>query len=185
MKPILFIFSGLPATGKSTLSKLIAKKYNAVYLRIDTVEQALRDLCHFDVQGEGYRLSYRIASDNLNLQHNVVSDSCNPIDLACQEWENVAKNSESLFTNIEIICSDKEEHKRQIETRISDVKGLKLPTWEYIESCEYHLWDSKRMIIDTANKSVDESFIEFQKSRTKVLIQKIRGAEYSVLLKFW
>lgn len=44
MKAILSILSGLPASAKSTLSKLIVKEYNAAYLRIDTVEQGLKDL---------------------------------------------------------------------------------------------------------------------------------------------
>jgi hypothetical protein len=73
-------FCGLPGSGKSTLARAVARRYNAVYLRIDTVEQALRDLCSVDVQGEGYRLAYRIASDNLRLGHSVVADSCNPIE---------------------------------------------------------------------------------------------------------
>ncbi len=60
--PILYIFSGLPGSGKSTLAKRLARLHNAAYLRIDTVEQALRDLCEVPVQGEGYRLSYRVAS---------------------------------------------------------------------------------------------------------------------------
>jgi len=38
IKPILFILSGLPASGKSTFAKLIAKEYHAIYLRIDTIE---------------------------------------------------------------------------------------------------------------------------------------------------
>ncbi len=62
---MLYIFSGLPGSGKSTLSKWLSAHLGAVYLRIDTIEQALRDLCAFDVQGEGYRLAYRIARDNL------------------------------------------------------------------------------------------------------------------------
>jgi hypothetical protein len=66
MKPTLFIFSGLPGSGKTTLSKRLAKSKKAVYLRIDTVEQALRDFS-LDVQGEGYGLCYRIAFDNLEL----------------------------------------------------------------------------------------------------------------------
>ncbi len=89
-KPILFIFSGLPATGKSTLAKSISSKFSAIYLRVDTIEQGLRELCNFDAQGEGYQLSYRIATDNLNLGVNVVADSCNPIDLTRNEWEKVA-----------------------------------------------------------------------------------------------
>ena len=58
-KAILFIFSGLPAVGKSTLAKSVVKYFEAVYLRIDTIEQGLKDLCHIDV--EGGRLSVGIS----------------------------------------------------------------------------------------------------------------------------
>ncbi|MDL2277324.1 AAA family ATPase [Parabacteroides sp. OttesenSCG-928-G07] len=159
-KPILFILSGLPASGKSSLAKLIAREYNAVYLRIDTIEQALRDLCNYDVQGEGYRLAYRIASNNLDLGHNVVADSCNPIDLTRREWEAVATQSNSRYINIEVICSDKEEHKRRAENRCAEVEGLKLPTWDEIQRREYHAWETDRIVIDTAGKSIEESFYE-------------------------
>ncbi len=174
MKPILFIFSGLPATGKSTLAKLIAKEYNAVYLRIDTIEQGLRDLCNVDVQGEGYRLSYRITSDNLKLDRNVVSDSCNPIYLTRKEWEEVAKENNSLFINIEIICSDKKTHRSRAETRKNEVKNLKLLTWEEIENREYHLWEKENIIIDTANQSIEESFSELKGQIKQYLENQIR-----------
>ena len=61
-KGILFIFSGLPAVGKSTLAKYVVKEFGAVYLRIDTIEQGLKDLCRINVGGEGYRLAYRMAA---------------------------------------------------------------------------------------------------------------------------
>ncbi|WP_455626492.1 AAA family ATPase [Parabacteroides sp.] len=38
MKPILFILLGLPGSGKSTLSRFLARKYKIPYLRIDTIE---------------------------------------------------------------------------------------------------------------------------------------------------
>ncbi|HAS45487.1 MAG TPA: kinase [Microscillaceae bacterium] len=158
--PILFIMSGLPASGKSTLSKLIAQRFQAVYLRIDTVEQGLRDLCNLKVEGEGYRLSYRIAQDNLQLGLNVVADSCNSIALTRNEWEAVAKVNDSFFINIEVICSSKNEHKTRAETRKSEITHLKLPTWNDIEKREYHPWDRERIIVDTANKSVLESINE-------------------------
>ena len=50
-KAILFIFSGLPAVGKSTLAMSVVKHFGAVYLRIDTIEQGLKDLCRINVEG--------------------------------------------------------------------------------------------------------------------------------------
>ncbi len=164
---VLFILSGLPGTGKSTLGKLLAKEYNAVYLRIDTIEQGLRDLCLCDVQGEGYRLAYRIAADNLKLGLSVVADSCNPIELTRNEWEEVAKNSGSEFINIEIICSDEAEHRQRVETRESDITGLQLPTWKQIENRKYDLWKAECIRIDTAHRTVEECFQE--------LIEKINN----------
>jgi len=172
MKPILFILSGLPASGKSTLAKFISIEYKAVYLRIDTIEQGLRDLCHFEVQGEGYRLAYRIASDNLNLAHNVVADSCNPIMLTRREWEEIAIQNESIFINIEVVCSDKEEHRKRIETRKADIKGLKLPTWDEVENREYHSWETERVIIDTTNKSIEDCFKELN-NKIKLFLKQI------------
>ncbi len=84
--PILYIFSGLPGSGKSTLSQMVAQQLRAVYLRIDTIEQGLRELCAIDAQSEGYRLAYRIASDNLRVGLSVVADSCNPVELTRREW---------------------------------------------------------------------------------------------------
>ena len=158
--PTLFIFSGLPGSGKSTLAKELSKVTGATYLRIDTIEQAIRDLCDFKVEGEGYRLSYKVASDNLKIGHSVIADSCNPIELTRKEWNEVAINANASFVNIEIICSDKSEHKQRVETRVSEVSGLKLPSWEKVENREYHPWVSERIVIDTSNKSIENSIDE-------------------------
>jgi predicted kinase len=151
--PVLYIFSGLPGTGKSTLSQTVARQLNAVYLRIDTIEQGLRELCSIDVQGEGYRLAYRIASDNLRLGVSVVADSCNPIEVTRREWEQVAREARADHVNIEVICSNSSEHRLRVETRPAEVSGLKLPTWNEIENREYEEWTVERVIVDTAGKS--------------------------------
>ena len=157
MRPTLFIFSGLPASGKTTLSRLLAKSKRAVYLRIDTVEQALRSFS-IEVQEEGYSLCYRIALDNLRLGLNVVADSCNPIELTRRAWESVARNANADFVNIEIICSDKSEHKKRAVTRVTDIDGLRPPSWAEIENREYHEWQRERTVIDTAERTEKECF---------------------------
>ena len=156
-KPKLYIFSGLPGSGKSTLAQELVKATGFIYLRIDTVEQGLRDLCNFKVEGEGYRLSYRIAKDNLKLGISVIADSCNPIELTRREWNEVAVQSNATCINIEVICSNASEHKERIEKREPGIEHLVLPSWEDVKNREYDSWDTDRLLIDTAGKSINES----------------------------
>jgi predicted kinase len=149
----LFIFSGLPGTGKTTLARQLAQQLNAIYLRIDTIEQALRDLCQVQVEGEGYRLAYRISADNLRNGMDVVADSCNPLELTRREWEQVASECGSTYINIEVKCSDQAEHRSRIESRIPGIAGLKVPTWKEVVNRKYHEWTKDRIIIDTADRS--------------------------------
>jgi predicted kinase len=158
--PMLYVFSGLPGSGKSSLAKHVAQHFGAMYLRIDTIEQALRDLRNVDVGGEGYRLAYRVAADNLRLGKSVVADSCNPIELTRREWEQVALQSNAAHLNIEVICSDPYEHRRRVESRSVDVSGLKLPTWADVEGREYHAWTVDRIVVDTAARTEHECAAE-------------------------
>lgn len=156
----LYLFCGLPGTGKSTLASKLAMHLKAVYLRIDTIEQGLRDLCGTDVRYEGYQLAHQIAAENLQMGNNVVCDSCNPLDLTRRDWEAVAIAIGVPYTNIEVTCSDQTVHRRRVETRKSPVTNLKLPTWQEVENREYHPWSQSRVVVDTANRSVCECFAE-------------------------
>lgn len=177
-KPALYIFSGLPGTGKTTLAKLMAEYLGIVYLRIDTIEQGLMDICSINVEGEGYRLSYRIARDNLEVGTSVVADSCNPLELTRHEWEQTALDTGAKFLNIQIICSQEEEHRMRVANRHSDIAGFKLPTWEEIKKRRYDKWENNDLIvIDTAFKNPMESFgelIEVLKNR-KYIIKEFKG----------
>lgn len=156
----LYAFSGLPGAGKTTLAQRLAEHVQAVYLRIDTIEQALRDLCGTAVEGEGYGVAYRVAADNLRLGMSVVADSCNPIELTRDRWEALARDAQARCVNIEVICPDAQEHQRRVETRKPGAPGLVPLTWETVLHREYHPWTKERIIIDTSGKTENECFEE-------------------------
>ena len=63
-----------------------------------------------------------------------------------------------MYAEIEVICSDPAEHRRRVETRLPDIEGLKLPSWEAVVTRDYHPWDTEHIVIDTAGQTADESF---------------------------
>lgn len=152
----LYIFSGLPGSGKSTLAQQLAARAGAAYLRIDTIEQVLREECSVDVQAEGYRLAYRVAADNLRLGVSVVADSCNPIELTRREWERVADEAGAHHVNVEVVCSDPREHRKRVESRRPTVPGLTLPTWDEVTRRAYDDWTVDRVVVDTSGRSEHE-----------------------------
>ena len=154
---MLYIFSGLPGTGKTELAKYLARKLGAAYLRIDTVEQALRRIGVLPVDGKGYALSRGLAADNLRIGLPVIVDSVNPWELTRRQWREVATEMGQNYLDIEVVCSSKAEHRKRVEERISDIPGLKLPTWEQVQNRDYHPWTNPRLLVDTAGSTTEES----------------------------
>ncbi|MBD3918081.1 AAA family ATPase [Paenibacillus sp. PR3] len=154
---MLYIFSGLPGTGKSTLSSALAQELKAVHLRVDVVEQAMRD-AGVRIEGpEGYMVCYGLASHNLRLGLDVIADTVNPIPITRLAWREVAESLHIPYAEIEVICSDKEEHRHRVETRTIDIPGLVPPTWEQVVNRDFEIWDREPITIDTAHHSIAES----------------------------
>jgi predicted kinase len=152
---MLIAFSGLPGTGKTSIARELARRLRATYLRVDTVEQALRSCETLETVGaEGYEAIYRLAEDNLNVGLTVIADSVNPLEITREAWAEVARDANVRLINVEVICSDEAEHRRRVETRSSDIPDLVLPTWDKVKSREYHPWIQPRIVIDTAGRSV-------------------------------
>lgn len=162
-RPRLFIIlAGLPGVGKTMIAKKLVNHLGATYLRVDTIEQAIeRSSLEIEAVAEtGYLVGYAIAEDNLAAGRIVVADSVNPIELSRQGWRDVAIRTQSNFVEIEIICTNQEQHRQRVEQRRSDIDGHVLPSWQAVLSHEYHPWSRDHIVIDTADKSVDQSVDE-------------------------
>jgi len=155
---MLLIFGGLPASGKSTLSKRVARELRAVYIRVDTIEQTLRDSGYDEVHSEGYELAYKIAAENLSLGLTVVADSVNSIGITRDAWRSIGKTARGSALEIEIVWSDQEEHKRRVETRTVDIEQSTRVTWKDVLNRDYEPWIQADVVIDTAGDSPEQSF---------------------------
>jgi predicted kinase len=155
--PILYIFSGLPGVGKSTLASALAKHVGSTYLRVDAIEQGLKHIYKADIYDEGYQLAFKIAKDNLKQGLSVIGDSCNSVTESRTAWQQVAVDLNIQFVNVEVICSDKTEHQHRVESRQSSISDLRLPTWEQVQDREYQIWDCAVIRVDTAGEKIQQS----------------------------
>jgi len=159
LQPTLIIFGGLPGTGKSTIASELARQLDAVYLRIDSIEQAIRNsgVVSQSFNDAGYRAGYAVAADNLRFGRTVIADSVNPLKITRDAWIGVADRAQVRAVEVEVVCSDPEQHKRRVETRASNVQGLRLPTWQEVVSRKYEPWDRPHIVIDTASHNLAEN----------------------------
>jgi len=151
---MLYIFSGLPGVGKSALSAALATARQAAWLRIDSIEQALRAAGVPVDAGEGYGVAYAVASDNLKQGRWVVADSVNPIAITRRAWHQVAVTAGRPYCDIEVLCSDSVEHRRRLEARPETVAGLVQPTWAEVTGRHYEPHKLPVVRIDTAGESL-------------------------------
>lgn len=126
----LIVFAGLPGAGKTTIAREVARKLNAVYVRIDSIEQAIRasGVLGRPIDDVGYRVAHVIAEDNLRMGRTVVADCVNPVQISRDAWIGVAHHVQARTVEVEIVCSDSQQHRQRVEGRVMDIPGLKVPT---------------------------------------------------------
>jgi predicted kinase len=156
---MLVVFGGLPGAGKSTIARLVAQRCNAVLLRIDIIEQAIRSsgVLAGDIGPAGYAAAYGLAESNLALGHTVIADSVNPLAVTREAWRSVATGRSIPMLEVEIICSDTAMHRQRVENRVGEIPGHQLPDWPQVIGREYAPWPDCDVQIDTADVSAEQA----------------------------
>jgi len=173
MASILLIFGGLPGVGKTTIALELSRQIGTFHVRIDSIEQAMRaaGAMQGPLDEAGYRVGYAVAADNLRLGRNVIADCVNPLNITREAWVAEAAQVGAIAVNVEIVCSNVQEHRRRVEARVADIPELNPPTWDEVVARNYQPWVGKRIVIDTAGRSVKDTLEELRKALAAVCPQ--------------
>ncbi|WP_329129000.1 AAA family ATPase [Streptomyces sp. NBC_01476] len=167
---MLISLGGLPATGKTTLARVLAPQLGAVHLRVDTIEQAIvrSGLATHPVGPAGYVIGYAQAEEHLRQGLTVIAESVNPLSVTRDAWRDTATRAGTPVLEVETICSDPVEHRRRATTRAVDIPGLRLPDWEDITGRAYEPWTRGHLVIDTAAHDIDACVTALRRALERV-----------------
>ena len=160
---MLFIFGGLPGTGKSTLASCLAREFGAAYLRIDSIEERLTS----PAGPLGYEIAQAVAADNLRLGIRVVADCVNPTRESREGWQSVGERVGVPCLTIEVVCSNLGKHRLRVEERSAERPGPNVPTWDQVRNRHYQRWPRVDLVFDTAEYELDGMQAEF--------LERVRG----------
>lgn len=156
---MLIVLGGLPATGKTTLARLLAARTQGIHLRVDTIEQAIvrSGLARHPVGPVGYVVGYALAEEQLRQGLTVIAESVNPLAVTRDAWRDAAVRAGVPVLEVEIVCSDPDEHRRRARSRSVDIPDLPLPDWDQIVERDYEPWNRDHLVVDTAGQKPQDS----------------------------
>lgn len=155
-RPLLVVIGGLPAVGKTAVCRALLGERPMTppmtWLRVDSIEQALRrsgEMAPDMPGGAGYYAAAAVAGDVLSTGGDVLVECVNPLPITRRLWERTAVDAGSRLLQVELVCSDRDEHRRRVEQRVSDIAGLVLPDWQDVLQRDYAPWPEADLRLDT------------------------------------
>ena len=150
MTALLVVFAGLPGSGKTTVSRAVAHRLGAAFLRVDSIESAVAaTLAPVGGSPVGYVVAAQVAHDQLAPGRDVVVDAVNAVEVAREGWRLLAASTGARLRFVEVVCSDPAEHRRRVEGRTGDWPGHAPPTWDAVRAATWEPFTDERLLVDT------------------------------------
>lgn len=164
--PLLLVLSGPPYSGKSTLARSLAQTRRATHVRIDALEEGLRQASGRAAVGVlGYAAGMALAREQLLLGLPVVADAVNPVPESRAAWVDLAADTGARLVQVELIISGVDERSRRAAVR--DVQGHPVPAADRAAGLDYQPWregrDGQRHQIETTHLSPEQVVAEVQR----------------------
>ena len=149
----LYVFSGLPGSGKSTIARALAQRTSAIWLRIDSIEKGIEDgdLGVTDLKGAGYWAAQNVAADNLALNQSVIADCVNPFSFTRNSWAAVARDADCRLCEVEVYCPDKSIHRARVEARETS------NDWATVLARRFDPWEREVVRLNTEELNVERA----------------------------
>jgi predicted kinase len=156
----LIVFSGLPATGKSSIAEAVARELGIPIFAKDWLAATLKRLgIGYGESGSsqlgqaGYELLTTLAQRQLSLGQSAILDSVLSWESTRRRWRTIAADYGAQWSVIECVCSDEKLHRTLLAGRRYNIPGWQELAWVEVERVRayYKPWDEEHLTLDAVN----------------------------------
>ena len=156
MRPMIVVFTGLPGTGKSTLSESLGRRVGAPVFSGDwllgSMQPAHEQLAHLDQTA--YSQLYESVLAGLLTRQVMLGQSaivdCVFDDDAIGRCARIAHDHDASLSVVECLCSDESVHRARMKGRVRGIPGWHEVDWNHVERMRSQVGalSSDRLVVD-------------------------------------
>ena len=155
----LVIFSGLPGTGKSTLSEELARELRWPLLCIDDVIGEMPENAGFPFWDSRIAILLDLVETQLRLGLNVIVDSVF-MNMDRHHAQELARKYQARFLPIHVFVSDEDVWCERVTARFNELDNPDVATWERIQRQRegFREWEPGTALFIDSMKPLDKNF---------------------------
>ena len=151
MQPKLILFSGLPGTGKSTLSYELSRRTGWSILSKDLVDNSYKNSTDPNTPWYSYQLLVDYANLNLKNGASVILDAVFTYQRLREQAFHVAQKYNAKVCPIVCVCSNEDVWKERLRIRPEMVEGWPPADWNEVMEVQrkFDAWKEPHLLLDS------------------------------------